>query len=151
MARLEDGSDVEAYVRAAGGVLWRVTDGGLVEIVLVHRPPDYDDWTFPKGKREPEDESDEACALREVAEETGYRCVLGRELVTVEYRDRKQRRKRVRYWEMTVVSGAFTPTEEIDALRWVTVPFAMKRLSYPRDREVLADFADFAGIDPVRT
>lgn len=54
-------------IRAAGGVLVR---GGRV--LLVHRPR-YDDWTFPKGKAE-DGESDEACARREVHEETGYVC-----------------------------------------------------------------------------
>ena len=48
------------------------------EVLLVHRPA-YDDWTFPKGKVEP-GESDEECAVREVEEETGLRCALGREL-----------------------------------------------------------------------
>ena len=67
-------------VRAAGGVV--VRDG---RVLLVHRPK-YDDWTFPKGKAE-EGESDEECAVREVAEETGLRCTLAQELGATEYRD----------------------------------------------------------------
>ena len=51
-------------------------DGRLV--ALVHRPR-YDDWTFPKGKLDP-GESFEDAAVREVLEETGVRCPLGREL-----------------------------------------------------------------------
>ena len=41
------------------------------ELAIVHRPR-YDDWSFPKGKRDGK-ESDEETALREVEEETGLR------------------------------------------------------------------------------
>ena len=56
-------------------------------MLLVHRPA-YDDWTFPKGKVDP-GESDEDCAVREVEEETGLRCALGRELRSTTYDDQK--------------------------------------------------------------
>jgi 8-oxo-(d)GTP phosphatase len=68
----------ETVVRAAGGIVWRHGEGGAVEIVLVHRPA-YDDWSFPKGKLGPGETEAEA-ALREVEEETGLRCRLGREV-----------------------------------------------------------------------
>lgn len=105
------------------------------EVLLVHRPR-YDDWTLPKGKANP-GETDEACALREVEEETGRRCELGRELQGSEYRDAKGRRKRVRYWQMTPVGGSFSPTREIDEARWLPYEAAVRRLSWDRDREVL--------------
>ena len=58
-------------VRAAGGAVLRAGPGRQVEVLLVHRPG-HRDWTLPKGKVEP-GESDEDCALREVAEETRLR------------------------------------------------------------------------------
>ena len=39
-------------VRAAGGIVRRLGDGGIDEVLVVHRPA-YDDWSFPKGKLEP--------------------------------------------------------------------------------------------------
>lgn len=132
---------VEPEVRAAGGVVWRVTDAGP-EVALVHRPK-YGDWTFPKGKLDA-GETDEQAARREVHEETGLECVLGRELPTVRYRDGKGRQKQVRYWEMTVAAGEFAVNDEVDELAWLTLDEAGRSLTYDHDRDVLEAFARFA-------
>jgi 8-oxo-dGTP diphosphatase len=129
-------------VRAAGGVVWRVGDTGAIEILLVHRPG-FDDWSLPKGKMDPEDLDDEHCALREVAEETGLRCTIGRELPGTDYTDRKGRPKHVRYWEMRVLSGAFAPNREVDEIAWLDLAAAADRLSYERDRDVIGGLAAF--------
>lgn len=128
VARLTDGGEV----RAAGGVVLRSVDG-RVEILVVHRPR-YDDWSLPKGKVDP-GEADEDCALREVEEETGLRCRLGRELPSTRYVDRRGRPKRVRYWEMEVEAGAgsFVANDEVDEVRWVAPAVAVALLSYPHD------------------
>lgn len=117
-------------IQAAGGVVRRDD-----RILLVHRPR-YDDWSLPKGKLDPGESSDEA-ALREVEEETGLRCHLGRELPSIEYHDRRGRPKQVRYWEMHPESGEFVPNDEVDEVRWVTTAEARELLTYDRDREVL--------------
>jgi polyphosphate kinase 2 len=125
----------EAVVRAGGGIVWRRGAGGGVEIVLVHRPV-YDDWSFPKGKLDP-GETEAQAALREVQEETGLRCRLGREVGTSAYRDPKRRSKTVRYWEMTPTAGTLGPANEIDDARWVPLQEAPRLLTYERDRRLL--------------
>jgi 8-oxo-dGTP diphosphatase len=117
-------------VRAAGGLV--VRDG---EVLLVHRPK-YDDWSFPKGKCD-EGESDEACALREVEEETGLRCELLDEIGQTRYIDGKGRPKIVRYWRMSPLDGEFEPHGEVDEIRWETPGQAADVLSWPRDLPLL--------------
>jgi 8-oxo-dGTP pyrophosphatase MutT (NUDIX family) len=121
-------------------VVGRTTLDGDTEVLLVHRPK-YDDWSLPKGKRDPA-ETDEQCAVREVEEETGLRCHLGRELLPTMYTDPKGRPKIVRYWSMTVVGERpFVPGNEIDGVRWLEVADALGLLSYDRDAEVVRSFA----------
>jgi 8-oxo-dGTP diphosphatase len=117
-------------VRAAGGLV--VRDG---KVLLVHRPK-YDDWSFPKGKCDA-GEPDEACALREVAEETGLRCELLEEIGETSYLDGKGRPKVVRYWQMRALDGEFTPHDEVDEIRWETPERAAAILSWPRDLPLL--------------
>lgn len=122
-------------VRAAGGAVLRTGPDRRGEVLLVHRPG-HRDWTLPKGKIE-RGESDEECALREVAEETGFECLLGPELSETRYRDRRGREKSVRYWIMTVRDGAFQANSEVDEVRWVPLSSAARELTYPGDRSVL--------------
>ncbi|MEA2441248.1 MAG: 8-oxo-dGTP diphosphatase [Thermoleophilaceae bacterium] len=126
MATAED-----AEVLAAGGLVLR--DG---EVAVVHRPR-YDDWSLPKGKLD-EGEDFEQAALREVEEETGLRCRLGRVLGDATYRDRKDRLKLVRYFEMQPESGDFTPNDEVDELHWLPPFEAGEKLTYDFDRELVA-------------
>jgi 8-oxo-dGTP pyrophosphatase MutT (NUDIX family) len=127
-------------VRAAGGLVTRPAPVGL-EVLVVHRPR-YDDWSLPKGKAEP-GETDEETACREVEEETGYQCVLGEEVASHRYVDRRGRDKQVRYWRMTVArEGAWAPNHEVDDRRWLTPAAALDLLTYTDDRELVATLAN---------
>ena len=122
----------QGRVKAAGGVV--VRDG---RVAVVHRPR-YDDWTFPKGKLDPGESFGQA-ALREVEEETGLRCRLGRELPPTAYTDARGRPKIVRYWLMEVENDpGFVPNDEVDELRWLPRAEAEALLSYSRDTELLS-------------
>jgi 8-oxo-(d)GTP phosphatase len=133
-------------ILAAGAVPWRrVTDGASggsgtsgVEILLVHRPK-YDDWSLPKGKREP-GEHILLTAVREVFEETGVRSALGPRLSSVEYVNGSFP-KRIDYWSMFSLGEAdsgFTATREVDEVSWLPLAQARQRLTYPRDAAVIA-------------
>jgi 8-oxo-dGTP pyrophosphatase MutT (NUDIX family) len=134
-----EGKGATATVRAAGGVVTREGPVGA-EILLVHRPR-YDDWSLPKGKAEL-GESDEACALREVEEETSLVCELGEEVAVTRYADSRGRPKQVRYFAMTPRAGSeASPRNEVDAVRWLTPQRAIETLSYERDRDIAARVA----------
>ena len=124
-------------IKAAGAVLWRDA-GGNVEVAVVHRQR-YDDWSLPKGKLD-QGETIPACAVREIEEETGFSCVLGRHLSQVSY-SVKGVPKTVDYYSAEAVSGSFAANDEVDELRWLPVTEASALLSYEPDREVLEEFA----------
>ena len=128
-------------VRAAGAVVTRKGGRKEWEVLLVHRPK-YDDWSFPKGKLDP-GEHEVTAAVREVAEETGLDVRLGPALAPQRYRMSSGRWKHVDYWTAKVVGSddvaAYRPNEEIDAVEWVPWDAAMMRLTYPHDRETLAE------------
>jgi 8-oxo-dGTP pyrophosphatase MutT (NUDIX family) len=133
-------------VQAAGGLVVR-RNGGLLEVVLVHRPL-HEDWSFPKGKLEA-GETFEAAAVREVREETGMACRLLRFIGHTDYVDRKGRPKAVAYWVMAAVGGFFSPNAEVDELRWLALEHAAMSLSYPRDRELVAVLMAADQVEPL--
>jgi 8-oxo-dGTP diphosphatase len=125
---------VSEAILSAGAVLWRPAAHGI-ELLLVHRPK-YDDWSLPKGKREP-GEHVLLTAAREVLEETSVRPVFGPRLRTVEYLAHG-RPKQVDYWSALSAHDEVAASHEIDAVSWLPLPQAMGRLSYPHDADVIA-------------
>ncbi len=120
-------------VEAAGGVLWRHGETG-VEVALVHRPR-YDDWSLPKGKLD-DGEDALAAAVREIAEETGSRVIAGPVVGTSRYDvplDGLAVPKRVTWWSMQHVGGAFEADREVDVLRWCAPDEAEELVSAGRD------------------
>jgi 8-oxo-(d)GTP phosphatase len=121
-------------IKAAGGIVWRESTEGR-QIAVIHRPR-YNDWALPKGKLEP-GEDWESGALREVAEETGCKTQLGTFAGAVGYRV-GDKPKVVLFWNM-FLSGdcTFTPSEEVDELRWVSIDAALDLLQYSSDKQIL--------------
>jgi 8-oxo-dGTP pyrophosphatase MutT (NUDIX family) len=132
-----EANGITPEVEAAGAVVWRIGPNDDIEVALIHRPR-YDDWSFPKGKLLPGESLAEA-AVREVGEETGFRCQVGDVIGSHRYRDSRARLKEVTYWLMEWVEGRFDPSDEVDRLRWVPVAEAEGVLTYERDHDLLRD------------
>ena len=122
---------------SAGGVVTR--DGKLLVVRVLNLKGERV-WTFPKGHVE-KGETPRRAAVREVLEETGYRCrVLGR-LPTALYAFKwKGRliRKRVLWFVMRAGARSGRPdAEEILGVRWLSPAQAAKTLRYPSDFKLL--------------
>lgn len=141
-------------VVAAGAVLFRFVDG-KARVLLIHRDH-HGDVSLPKGKVDPGESTPQA-AVREIREETGYRVALGAPLGHVEYVMPGGRDKIVHYWaaevtdEAFVAAGDFTPNSEVGAIEWVGIDKARAKLTYERDADVLARFADRVAAKHART
>lgn len=120
----------------AGGILVRFNERGEQEICLVHRPR-HNDWSLPKGHINT-DESAVQAAQREVGEETGYKCEIIKELPAYHYVTPHGEQVKVRFFEMRVIASGMIKDEEVDQVQWLTVPRALKLLSYKSLIEYLA-------------
>ena len=132
----------EPEIIAAGAVVSRKGP----QVLLIHRPK-YDDWSFPKGKLDP-GEHLVACAVREVAEETGLDVRLGPPLAHLDYTvgNGTLKSKRVHYWAGRVVGdpdvSSYVPNAEVDDVRWVDLDKARQQLTQQHDKELLDAFAE---------
>ncbi len=125
-------------IPAAGGLVFRRTAKGRIKVLVVHRPR-YDDWTLPKGHREP-GETVEQTALREVLEESGLHCRIVAPLTTTRHKvdgDTKE----VAWFAMSPLpdSPGFKPNSEVSEARWLSPDKARRRLTYKNDRNLIDD------------
>jgi 8-oxo-dGTP pyrophosphatase MutT (NUDIX family) len=126
--------DSAEVIQAAGGLLWRDAPRGR-ELLVIHRAR-YDDWTLPKGKLRPGERWQEA-AVREVAEETGYQAQVIGAAGSVRYTVRGVP-KVVRFWHMGPLGASeFRPSEEVAEIQWLAVDEAIRRLTYPKERDLV--------------
>ena len=138
-------------VLAAGALAWREKGEG-VQVLLVHRPR-YDDWSIPKGKLD-KGETFPAAAVREVAEETGYRVRLHRPLPASVYLLPDGRTKLVQYWTATVrakVAPGPQSRGEVDEVRWVPLDEAERLVTRQGDQVPLVTLRRFLDADELKT
>jgi len=118
-----------------------VAAGGLItnqeeEILLMFR---RGKWDLPKGKQD-EGENLEACALREVEEETGAIGEIVEPVTPIDYwyqMDEEKRHKTVYYYLMRFVGGDITKHDwEMENVEWLPEDKVAERLTYPSDKKV---------------
>ncbi|MBD3379215.1 MAG: NUDIX domain-containing protein [Candidatus Omnitrophica bacterium] len=123
---------------AAGGVVFRITDG-KVKILLVKDK--YGHWTWPKGHLE-RGETPEEGALREISEETGQ--TLTKIISRVgeqkyHYSLEEETIEKVVHLFLVESSEAVISLqeEELDAAEWLSPAEALERIEYEGSRELL--------------
>jgi len=121
---------------SAGGVVLRE---GSVLLIRTLDAKGRDIWGFPKGKLHAGETAQQA-AVREVEEETGWRCRIEAELPNSEYwfqRKGQRVKKTVRWFRMAPVELAGETDGEVDEVAWVPVGEALGRLTHDTDRDHL--------------
>jgi ADP-ribose pyrophosphatase YjhB (NUDIX family) len=121
---------------SAGGV---VLKDGTVLLIRARDLKGRPVWTFPKGKLN-EGEKSQQAALREVAEETGWRCRIEAELPKSQYwfqRAGRRVKKTVRWFRMIPLEQIGQPDQEVDEVAWLPLADAPARLTYEADRKLL--------------
>ena len=125
---------------AAGGI---VEKNGKILLVKVTNLQGEVVWTFPKGHLE-KNETPLKAALREVEEETGWRCCSKGPLAVVRYcfnRNGRPVAKKVRWYRMEPIKRTGKPDDvEILKTKWVPKRTAVKSLRYPSDLRLIGRY-----------
>lgn len=131
---------------SAGGVVFRRSDAGPVEVVLIAvGQPGRARWQLPKGRIDP-GETREATAVREVREETGIDGELVGILGTVDYWywDRHHAHERTRlhkfvHFYLLAARGGDVAEHDREALeaRWFPIEEAEERLAFESERRLV--------------
>jgi len=124
---------------SAGGLV--IDEHGSVLLIRARDLRNQPVWTLPKGTLMPGETSADA-ALREVLEETGYRCELVRQLDSVTYwfqRNGERIKKNVVWYLMRPIEKVVEHDHEVDEVMWADRAEAEARLRYDSDRRLIAN------------
>ncbi len=122
---------------SAGGLV--VDAEGRVLLIRARDLRERPVWTLPKGTLAPAESSADA-ALREVREETGWRCEIVRPLEPVTYwfqHDGRRVKKTVRWYLMRPIEKVGDHDHEVDEVAWLAPSDALARLRYDSDRKLV--------------
>ncbi|WP_127534210.1 NUDIX hydrolase [Paenibacillus kobensis] len=126
-----------------------VNSDNQVLMVLQGKPEEEKRWSVPSGGKE-QDETLEECCIREVYEETGYRC----EIIQV-IKDKAGAfgpvKYHVKYFEIAIVGGQPTlhdPDGLIYEIAWKTAAQLNElHFSFPEDKEFLLRYIEQRALD----
>jgi 8-oxo-dGTP pyrophosphatase MutT (NUDIX family) len=123
---------------SAGGVVY---ENGRVLLILMQNLKGEKVWTFPKGHIE-NGETPQAAALREVEEETGYKCLIKGEIFKVHYnfvRNGHKVEKDVQWYLMEKISQNEIAKDNVEIydIKWVNFAEAKNLLIYPSDFKII--------------
>jgi ADP-ribose pyrophosphatase YjhB (NUDIX family) len=138
-ALVRDLSENEAPIAAAGGVVYRWTPSGQLEVLLIKKQGGF--WTLPKGRIKP-GEDERAAVAREVSEETGISGAVEamvRQVLYTIHKAGRPRRKSVTYYLVRAASGRPRPQakERIARVRWFAIGVALRRIRRRRVRTIV--------------
>lgn len=117
----------------AGGVVYRKTDKGAVEILLIQDAKDR--WTIPKGHIE-EGESAKETAVREVGEETGLKYLTALQwLGKINFQYRRQQSLVLMTTEIFLIhaykdSDKVIPEDWMNGIKWFPANEALDKIEY---------------------
>jgi len=137
---MTDSAETRAPILAAGGIVLREGSKPRIAIVRLRRDKS---WVLPKGKL-CQGERPLAGARREVMEETGHKVSVREFLGSMSYAI-DGRIKIVQFWHMRAIGGAARePTNEIRAVRWLSLKEAINMLSRTHEKVFLAHVGPIA-------
>ncbi len=134
-----DAPEPDPQIAAAGGVVYRRSSAGRLEILLIKKQGGF--WTLPKGRIKP-GEDERLAVAREVAEETSITGEVEHLVSQVVYTIQKAgqpRRKTVAYYLVRAKVGRPRPQakERIVRARWFPIGDALRRIRRKRIRNIV--------------